>query len=106
MRVTEEGWVSTESGYEPIRPSSLLVSAYWDFSTTASSVAQQAYRYKQTPVVNPGDLTQFGYPDTVISSRLKLRGRGRSARLRFESEQGKDFVLLGYGVINAVNQRY
>lgn len=106
MRVTEEGWEATESGYEPIRPSSLLVSAYWDFSTTASSVAQQAYRYKQTPVVNPGDLTQFGYPDTVISSRLKLRGRGRSARLRFESEQGKDFVLLGYGVINAVNQRY
>ena len=106
MRVTEEGWTSTESGYEPIRPSGLLVSAYWDFSTTASSVAQQAYRYKQTPVVNPADLTDFGYPDTVISSRLKLRGRGRSVRLRFDSEQGKDFVLLGYGVINAVNQRF
>jgi len=106
MRVTEEGWESTESGYEPIRPSSLLVSSYWDFSTTASSVSQQAYRYKQTPIVNPGDLTDFGYPDTVISSRLKLRGRGRSVRLRFESEQGKDFVLLGYGVINAVNQRF
>ena len=106
MRVTEEGWESTESGYEPIRPSSLLVSSYWDFSTTASSVSQQAYRYKQTPIVNPGDLTDFGYPDTVISSRLKLRGRGRSVRLRFESEQGKDFLLLGYGVINAVNQRY
>lgn len=106
MRVTEEGWESTESGYEPIRPSSLLVSSYWDFSTTASSVSQQAYRYKQTPIVNPGDLTDFGYPDTVISSRLKLRGRGRSVRLRFESEQGKDFLLLGYGVINAVNQRF
>jgi hypothetical protein len=106
MRVTEEGWTSTESGYEPIRPSGLLVSSYWDFSTTASSVAQQAYRYKQTPVINPADLTDFGYPDTVISSRLKLRGRGRSVRLRFDSEQGKDFVLLGYGVINAVNQRF
>jgi len=106
MRVTEEGWESTESGYEPIRPSSLLVSSYWNFSTTASSVSQQAYRYKQTPIVNPGDLTDFGYPDTVISSRLKLRGRGRSVRLRFESEQGKDFLLLGYGVINAVNQRF
>jgi hypothetical protein len=106
MRVTEEGWTSTVSGYEPIRPSGLLVSSYWDFSTTASSVAQQAYRYKQTPIVNPGDLTEFNYPDTVISSRLKLRGRGRSVRLRFDSEQGKDFVLLGYGVVNAVNQRF
>ena len=106
MRVTEEGWSATLSGYEPIRPSSLFVSAYWDFSNTPSSASQQAYRYKQTPVVNPNDLTQFGYPDTVITSRLKIRGRGRSVRLRFESEQGKDFVLLGYGVINAVNQRF
>lgn len=106
MRVTEEGWSATLSGYEPIRPSSLFVSAYWDFSNSPSSASQQAYRYKQTPIVNPGDLTEFGYPDTVISSRLKLRGRGRSVRLRFESEQGKDFVLLGYGVINAVNQRF
>ena len=106
MRVTEEGWSATLSGYEPIRPSSLLVSAYWDFSNAPSSASQQAYRYKQTPVVNPNDLTQFGYPDTVITSRLKIRGRGRSVRLRFESEQGKDFVLLGYGVVNAVNQRF
>jgi hypothetical protein len=105
-QVTEEGWVASGSGYEPIRPSSLLVSAYWDFSSSAASVAQQAYRYKQTPVVNPGNLANFGYPETVISSRLKLRGRGRSVRLRFESEQGKDFNLLGYGVINAVNQQY
>ena len=106
MRVTEEGWFNTGAGYEPIRPSGLLVSSYWDFSTFASSVAQQAYRYKQTLVVNPADLTEFGYPDTVITSRLKLRGRGRSVRLRFDSEQGKDFVLIGYGVVNATNQRF
>jgi hypothetical protein len=106
MRVTEEGWESTAGGYDPIRPSGLLVSAFWDFSKLASSVAQQAYRYKQPPVVNPVSLSDFGYPDTVITSRLKLRGRGRSVRLRFDSEQGKDFVLLGYGVVNAVNQRF
>ena len=106
MRVTEEGWEVSGSGYDPIRPSSLLVSAYWDFKTTASSAAQQAYRYKQSPVVNPGDLTDFGYPDTIITSRLKIRGTGRSVRLRFDSEQGKDFVLVGYGVVNAINQRF
>ena len=106
MRVTEEGWVASGTGYDPIRPSSLLVSSYWDFKTTASSAAQQAYRYKQSPVVNPGDLTDFGYPDTIITSRLKIRGTGRSVRLRFESEQGKDFVLVGYGVVNAINQRF
>lgn len=105
-RVTEEGWTNTGSGYEPIRPSSILVSAYWDFSKTASSAAQQAYRYKTTPVVNPNDLSDFGYPETVITTRLKVRGRGRSMRMRFESEQGKDFILLGYGVLGGRNNRF
>ena len=105
-RVTEEGWINTGSGYEPIHPSSLLVSAYWDFSTSPSSASQQAYRYKTTPVVNPADLSVFGYPDTVITTRLKVRGRGRSMRMRFESEQGKDFVLLGYGVLGGRNTRF
>ena len=105
-RVTEEGWTNTGSGYEPIHPSSIFVSAYWDFSTTPSSVAQQAYRYKTTPIVNPADLNDFGYPDTVITTRLKVRGSGRSMRMRFESEQGKDFVLLGYGVLGGRNTRF
>lgn len=105
-RVTEEGWTNTGSGYEPIRPSSIFVSAYWDFSTTPSSATQQAYRYKTTPIVDPGDLSDFGYPDTVITTRLKVRGRGRSMRMRFESEQGKDFVLLGYGVLGGRNNRF
>ncbi|CAB4138849.1 hypothetical protein UFOVP343_11 [uncultured Caudovirales phage] len=105
-RVTEEGWTSVGAGYEPIHPSSLLVSAYWDFSRTASSTPQQAYRYKTTPVVDPASLSSFGYPETVITTRLKVRGRGRSMRMRFESEQGKDFVLLGYGVLGGRNNRF
>ena len=105
-RVTEEGWTSVGAGYEPIHPSSLLVSAYWDFSRTASSTPQQAYRYKTTPVVNINDLSVFGYPETVLTTRLKVRGRGRSMRMRFESEQGKDFVLLGYGVLGGRNSRF
>lgn len=105
-RVTEEGWTAVGAGYEPIHPSSLLVSAYWDFSRTASSTPQQAYRYKTTPVVDPASLSSFGYPETVITTRLKVRGRGRSMRMRFESEQGKDFVLLGYGVLGGRNNRF
>lgn len=107
MRTTEEGWSgSAGTGYDPIRGSSLLVSAYWDFKKSPSSSPQQAYRYKTVPVVDPGDLTAFDYPSTVISTRLKVTGRGRSIRLRFQSEEGKDFVLLGYGVLSARNSRF
>lgn len=105
-RVTEEGWVASGTGYDPVHPSSLLVSAYWDFSNSASSSPQQAYRYRTPPVVNPADLSSFGYPDSVITTRLKVRGRGRSMRVKFESEQGKDFLLLGYGVLSGQNTRF
>lgn len=105
-RVTETGWTGDELiGYSPIRPSSILVSSYWDFNRT-NTQTQQAYRLKPMPIVNPSDLTNFGYPDTVVDTRLKIRGRGKSMRLRFESEEGKDFHLLGYGVLSAGNRRF
>lgn len=107
MRPTEEGWTGTElAGYDPIRESSMLVAAYWDFRRSSSSAPQQAYRLKYVPVVDTGNLSVWDYPEEVITTRLKLRGYGRSMRLRFESETGKDFVLLGYGVLQGVNQRF
>jgi len=107
LRPTEEGWTDNGDGsYSIIRDSSLLISTYWDFRKTVSSAAQEAYRRKFTAVVDPGDLTDFDYPDSIVVSRLKCRGTGRNMRLRFESSQGKDFVLLGFGVLQGVNKRF
>ncbi|MBL4795795.1 MAG: hypothetical protein JKY50_00115 [Oleispira sp.] len=100
MGVTETGWTGSEVlGYTRVRPSSLKVAAYWDFKDTPSSTPQQAYRLKTVPVVDPTDLSTFGYPTSVITTRLKLRGRGQSVRLRFDSETGQDFNLLGWEMI-------
>lgn len=107
LRPTETGFEgSDETGYTPIRESSLLVSSYWDFRKQTSSTAQQAYRLKYMPIVDAGELGSWNYPEEIVTTRLKMRGHGRSMRLRFESEQGKDFVLLGFGVISAANTRY
>lgn len=105
-RLTEEGFTGSElTGYEPVRPSSLLVSTAWDFKSTFGT-GQQAYRLKYPVVVNTSDLTDFGYPEDVITTRLKIRGHGRSMRIRYESEQGKDFILLGWGIIQGRNPRF
>ena len=107
LRPTETGFAgSDELGYTPVRESSLLVSSYWDFRNNTSSTPQQAYRLKYMPVVNESALNTWDYPENVVTTRLKMRGHGRSMRLRFESEQGKDFVLLGFGIISAANQRF
>lgn len=107
LRPTEEGWSDNGDGtYDVIRDSSCKVSTFWDFRKTASSTAQEAYRRKFVPVVDVGDLTNFDYPDNIVVTRLKCRGTGRNMRIRFESSQGKDFVLLGFGVLTGVNRRY
>lgn len=107
LRPTETGFAGSEVlGYTPVRESSLLVSSYWDFRNNTSSTPQQAYRLKYVPVVNASALNTWDYPENVVTTRLKMRGHGRSMRLRFESEQGKDFVLLGFGIISAANTRF
>jgi hypothetical protein len=105
-RLTEEGFTGNEStGYESIRPSSLKVSTAWDFNETFGT-SQQAYRLKHPVVVNPSNLSDFNYPEDVVTTRLKVLGHGRSVRIRYESEAGKDFLLLGWGLIQGKNPRY
>lgn len=106
MRTTETGWVDNGDGtYSLIRPSSLKVSAYWDFKKTPSSSKQEAYRFKFPVTADPATLT-FNYPHTVIDTRLKLRGSGHSVRVRFEGVEGKDFNLLGWETLDARNPSY
>lgn len=105
-RLTETGFTGNENdGYEAVRPSGLTVASAWDFKDTFS-VGQQLYRKKFPVVVDPNNLNDYNYPEDIISSRLKLRGMGRSMRLRYESEQGKDFQLVGWGLIQGRNNRF
>ena len=108
MRTTETGWqVNSEGdGYDPIRPSGCLIKAYWDFGREPVASGQQIYRRKFPAVVDTDNLANFNYPTSVIISRTKVRGRGRVMRLRFESQEGKDFHLLGYSVIGSSNGRF
>lgn len=105
-RSTEEGYSGDiNTGYNAINPSSLIMKAYWDFKENPSS-SQQAYRIKPFNTVNPLDLGNNQQDRSVVTTRLKVRGKGRSMRLRFESETGKNFVLLGYGVIAGANTTF
>lgn len=107
MRLTETAWEGNEqTGYQPDKPSSMFVTSFWDFKSASSSSPQQAYRFKRMPVVNSSNLLDFNHPESVIVTRMKLRGKGRSMRIKFESEQGKDFILLGFSVLGGVNSKF
>lgn len=106
LKSTETGWVANlNGGFDPIRPSSCKVSFFWDFKSNPSSVSQETYRLKPMPIVDEGSLDTWDYPSTVVTSRLKPRGRGKSVKIRYESTSGKDFHLLGWEVISARNTK-
>ena len=102
MRVTEDGYVADGAGYNFINPSSCKMSVSWNLSK-ANSTPKEIYKLKNVPVVNPNDLSSINYPTDTIVTKSKVRGRGRSMKLRFESTAGKDFHLVGYEVIGAKN---
>ena len=102
MRVTEDGYVADGLGYAFINPSSCKMSVSWNLSKT-NSTPREIYKLKNVPVVDPNDLSSINYPTDTIVTKSKVRGRGRSMKLRFESTAGKDFHLVGYEVIGARN---
>jgi len=105
MRVTEDGYTYNGVGYEFINPSSCKMSVSWNL-TKANSTPREIYKLKNVPVVDPDSLGSINYPTDTVVTKSKVRGRGRSMKLRFESTSGKDFHLVGYEVIGAKNTKF
>ena len=77
------------------------MTAKFDWNTTSTGKRwcgpYQVYRYQRVYVpVDVNDLYDTG--ESVIITKNKVRGKGKAMQLRFESEDGKDFQLLGYSI--------
>ena len=83
-------------------PSGLYLRAKWDWSNGSQSgkwgAKQKAYRLKSIylPAV---DDSAWDNGMGLTSTKLRIRGDGRALQLRFESETGKDFNLVGWGTV-------
>lgn len=101
---TETGFTSE---FEPINPSSIIVQGQWSWTNLAASNKWtnkfQAYRHVRF-WAPPDSSSGFDDGERVVTTRNKLRGRGRVLSLLFETEPKKDFYLLGWSYVIAVNQ--
>lgn len=105
---TETAFEASGDGYDFDKPSSCLMRAKWEWADNAASnrwsESKQVYRLRRLFTPDPGDLSyDSGFP--VVVTRNKVRGKGRAIRLRFESEAGKDFNLLGFAVHGSGNTK-
>lgn len=99
---TENG---VDANFIPINQSGCFVRSQWDFAVNSNSnkfsPLWQAYRYRKayiaTSVSDPFD-TGF----EIITSKTKLRGRGKAFSLYMETEPQKDCKIVGWNLaINA-----
>jgi hypothetical protein len=91
---------STDEDAIPNNQSSCLVQFYWDWAYSGLSnkvtSLQQAYKYRKALIVAPFEQYDNGFE--VITSRLKIRGRGRSFAMYIETEPKKDCHILGWNL--------
>jgi len=99
---TEDGFsLDGDGNLELDNQSSCLIQAQWNWATSANSGKWgrqfQAYRLRR-PYIPTGSSDDFEYGESVIVSKNKLRGSGKTLSLKIESESGKDMRVLGWGV--------
>lgn len=103
MRRTEDGMEADSNGdLVPTNQSSCTVQSMWDWTNSANSNKWgspfQAYRYKRVYMpVDINDDFDTGYE--VITTRSKLRGRGKAISFKFTSSPGKEMHLYGWSLI-------
>jgi len=86
---------------EADRPSSLLLSASWDWYDQSEShknyILNQQQMYLPEQDNKIGSFGRNTIPQQeVVFSRLTVHGTGKSTQFIFEAEAGKDCIILGY----------
>jgi hypothetical protein len=97
---TETATVDNGDGLEFDYPSSCMMQAKWDWADSSTSgrwsELEQVYRLNRHWI--PLGVGPFDYGTEVIQTISQVRGKGRAMSIRFESETGKDFHLLGWAI--------
>ena len=98
---TETSYVPSGQTYVYDKPSSCYLRGKWDWTSSGNSGKWtekfQAYRLLPAFTLDVNNLIYTG-GQTVVVTKNKLRGHGRAVNLKWESEEGKDFQLLGWAI--------
>ena len=101
FKKTEDGYLPSGDDFILANQSSCKVQAQWNWANSANSGKWgnefQAYRisrfYTPSGVSDP-----FDNGDSVIVTKNKLRGSGKTISLKISSEAGKDMQILGWAM--------
>jgi hypothetical protein len=99
---TETDFSLSGGNYILNNPSGCTLQGKWDWADADSSNRWTneivAYRFTRPYTVDPATLA-FNYGTSIIQTKSKLRGKGKSLKIRYTSTTGKDFQLAGWGML-------
>lgn len=104
---TETGFAEDETGnLFPLTPSSCIVQAQWNWTNSANAGRWgrefEAYRYRR--LYSPfGQNDPFDNGEEVITTKNKLRGKGKVVSLYIRTSPEKDCQLLGWSMLLGVS---
>lgn len=102
--------LKTETGFDadfkPINSSSIKVQGQWSWTNSSESGKWtqefQAYRHKRLWI--PSSVSSsFDDGEYVVTTKNKLRGRGRVLSLKYSTEPGYNFHLLGWSYLGSIS---
>jgi hypothetical protein len=101
FKLTEQNFIDIGGGVIDFDfPSGCLMRAKWQWTETVTagrwSDQEQIYRLQRVNI--PAAPEPFDYSFEVVQTISQVRGKGRALSLRFDSETGKDFHLLGWAI--------
>jgi hypothetical protein len=101
LKKTETQVVEKNGVLTANNPSGCLLQARWDWADSDAAgkygVEFQVYRIPRPYFLsNEGDPIDLG--QSVITSKSRLPGRGRSLSLNFRSDEDKDFLIYGWAI--------
>ena len=103
---TETGFDTIAGELVPTNQSSCKVRALWDWSDDVNSGRWgqefQAYRYLRHWIPATAG-SEYNYGQSVITTKNKLRGRGKVLSLYIHTDPGKDCRLLGWSMMVSVD---
>ena len=98
---TENGFEDDAGDLIPINQSSCIVQSQWDWANTSNSNKWssefQAYRYR-IHYVPTGVSDEYDTGFQLITTRNKIRGRGRAFSFYMKTEPGKDCRMVGWSI--------
>lgn len=99
---TESGMVLEDGVLVPDKQSSCYVRSQWDWASSSNSNKWspqfQAYRYRRGYI--PGDVNDpFDNGFEVVTTKNKVRGRGRAFAFRMDTTPERDCRILGWSLV-------